>query len=158
MAVGTSDKLPLSVWLGNEARQVSRSIDKRSRYRQLAMLLPALSVFGHASNPYSLSSFFFLVHKETTRKCTFSCPHSRSCHTLHPLTRLHWCQFTPRDEMESHEPDTRKEKQGSSPCWPPSGSQHYCLPLLGAGPTSACAGHGCVHDVGVATMLRECLT
>ena len=87
------------------------------------LTLPALSVFGHACvNPTfllllsSLSVFFFfllLVRKETTRACTFSCPHSRVtlhthspasiCASSHPETRLN--RMSPTREKKSKEAD-----------------------------------------------------
>ena len=110
----------------------------------------------------SLSVFFFfllLVRKETTRACTFSCPHSRvTLHThspafisasSHPETR--WNRMSPTREKKSKEADLvgllRDRAQD------PSTAVHPCLVQ---GQQSACAGYGCVHDEVVATMLREC--
>ena len=87
------------------------------------MTLPALSVFGHACvNPTfllllsSLSVFFFfllLVRKETTRACTFSCPHSRvTLHTHSPAfisassdPETRWNRMSPTREKKSKEAD-----------------------------------------------------
>ena len=110
----------------------------------------------------SLSVFFFfllLVRKETTRACTFSCPHSRvTLHTHSPAfisassdPETRWNRMSPTREKKSKEADLvgllRDRAQD------PSTAVHPCLVQ---GQQSACAGYGCVHDEVVATMLREC--
>ena len=99
------------------------------------------------------------MRKETTRACTFSCPHSRvTLHTHSPASicassdpETRWNRMSPTREKKSKEADLvgllRDRAQD------PSTAVHPCLVQ---GQQSACAGYGCVHDEVVATMLREC--